>query len=107
MLLLSSTQPATKQSKSSSLKKLIQEVLSDSKDDASTHPTTSFIGDPSRPWRAEFLGYLETIEAALQACMSMIQWWGVSSLYYYKNSSLTTILFKINAQRYLVWASLS
>jgi len=102
----SSTQPATKQSKSGGLKKLIREVLSDSEDDASTNPTTSS-GDPSRPWRAEFLGYIETIEASLPAGMSTIQWWGVSSLCYYEIFLLMTILFKINAQRYPVWASLS
>jgi len=39
-------------------------------------------GDPLRPWRAEFLSYIETLEAALPAGMSTIQWWGVSIVYY-------------------------
>ena len=78
---LDSSQPAFKKSKAGGLKSLIREVLSDSDDEflANATPTTS-IGDPSRPWRAEFLSYLETIEATPPAGMTTIQWWGVCTM---------------------------
>jgi hypothetical protein len=63
------------------LKSLIREVLSDSEDDLSTNPTLASIGDPLRPWRAEFMSYIETIEAALPAGVTTIQWWGVRVLH--------------------------
>jgi hypothetical protein len=87
----SSSQPASKRSKAGGLKKLIREVLSDSEYDLSTNPATSMaIGDPLRPWRAEFLSYLETIEAALPPGMSTIQWWGVSIAYAALNPKFRT-----------------
>ncbi|KIK47782.1 hypothetical protein CY34DRAFT_8650 [Suillus luteus UH-Slu-Lm8-n1] len=85
----SMSQHTTKPSRTGSLKKLIREVLSDSEDDSSTNPVPTSIGDPTRLWRAEFLAYLETVEAAPPSGMSTIQWWG------------------INAQRYPIWASLA
>jgi hypothetical protein len=77
-----SSQPTSKKSKAGGLKKLIRQVQSDSEDDMSPNAATASAGDPLRPWRAEFLSYLETLEAALPAGMSTIQWWGVSILYY-------------------------
>jgi hypothetical protein len=52
---VTSSQQATKKSRAGGLKKLIREVLSDSEDDLSTDPAPTSIGDPARPWRAEFL----------------------------------------------------
>jgi hypothetical protein len=84
------SQPASKKSKASGLKKLICEV-SDLEDDLSTNPVTSTaIGDPLRPWRVEFLSYLKTIEAAPLAGMSTIQWWGVSIAYAALNPKFCT-----------------
>lgn len=62
--------------------KLIRQVQSDSEDDMSPNAAITSTGDPLRPWRAELLSYLETLEAALPAGMSTIQWWGVSIIYY-------------------------
>ncbi|KAG2097411.1 hypothetical protein BD769DRAFT_1394522 [Suillus cothurnatus] len=70
------SQPASKKSKVGRLKSLIQEVLSDSEDDLSVNPTLASIGNPLWPWRAEFISYIETIEATLPAGMTTIQWWG-------------------------------
>jgi hypothetical protein len=74
---VTSSQQTTKKSRAGGLKKLIREVLSDSEDDLSTDPAPTSIGDPARPWRAEFLAYLETVEATPPAGMSTIRWWGV------------------------------
>jgi len=61
--------------------KLVREVLSDSDDDlAPTNCTPTSIGDPARPWRAEFLAYLETVEATPPASVSTIRWWGVCKI---------------------------
>ncbi|KAG1735245.1 hypothetical protein EDD22DRAFT_852395 [Suillus occidentalis] len=73
-------QPATTKSKVGGLKRLIREVQSDSKDDSKAEPGAMSIGDPSKPWRAEFTSYIKTIEAAPSAGMTTIQWWGVSSV---------------------------
>jgi len=43
-----------------SLKRHIQEVQSDSKDDSEAEPGATSIRDPSKPWRAEFTSYIET-----------------------------------------------
>ncbi|KAG2747983.1 hypothetical protein P692DRAFT_201866624 [Suillus brevipes Sb2] len=83
------SQPTTTKSKVSGLKKLIREVQSDSEDDAEPEPGATSTSDPSKPWRAEFTSYIETIEVVQSAGMSTIQWWG------------------INGQRYPVWASLA
>ncbi|KAG2067775.1 hypothetical protein BDR04DRAFT_1120249 [Suillus decipiens] len=72
----SSSEPTSKKSKAGALKKLIREVLSDSDDNDSSNTAIPSVRDPSRPWRAEFLSYLETIEAVPSAGMSTIQWWG-------------------------------
>ncbi|KAG2028617.1 hypothetical protein BDR03DRAFT_1019571 [Suillus americanus] len=45
-------------SKVGSLKRLIQEVQSDSEDDSEAEPGAASIGDPSKPWRAEFTSYI-------------------------------------------------
>jgi hypothetical protein len=79
-LLLS--QPTSKKSKAGGLKKLIQQVQSDSEDDMLPNAATASAGDPLQPWRAECLSYLKTLEAALPAGMSTIQWWGVSMVNY-------------------------
>ncbi|KAG2367560.1 hypothetical protein BDR07DRAFT_1372713 [Suillus spraguei] len=60
----------TKQSRAGGLKNLICEVLSDSEDDSSTNPVPTSIGDPTRPWRAEFLAYLKMVEVALPSFLS-------------------------------------
>jgi hypothetical protein len=73
-----SSEPTTRKSKAGALKKLIQEVLSDSDDDDLSSTAIPSVRDPLRPWRTEFLSYLETFEAVPPAGMSMIQWWGVS-----------------------------
>jgi hypothetical protein len=65
------------------------------------------IGDPTRPWQAEFLAYLKTVEAAPPSGMSTIQWWGVHIFWLLKNFMLTIILLQINAQRYPIWVSLA
>lgn len=77
----SSSQPTAKKSRAGGLKKLIREVLSNSDDDSAPSTATTSVGDPSRPWRAEFTSYLETIEAAPPTGMSTIRWWGVSTVY--------------------------
>ena len=101
-------QPTSKKSKAGGLKKLIRQVQSDSEDDMPPNAATASAGDPLRPWRAEFLSYIETLEAALPAGMSTIQWWGVSIVYYTTPKLVADhIPLKINAQRYLVWASLA
>jgi hypothetical protein len=88
----STSQHTTKPSRTGSLKKLICKVLSDSEDDSSTNPVPTSIGDPTRPWRAEFLAYLETVEAAPPSGMSTIQWWGVriffATLKFHANDNL-------------------
>jgi hypothetical protein len=101
------SQHTTKPSRTGSLKKLICEVLSDSKDDLLANPVPTSIGDLTRPWRAEFLAYLETVEAAPPSGMSTIQWCGVCIFSLLKNFTLTIILLQINAQRYPIWASLA
>ncbi|KAG2358172.1 hypothetical protein BDR07DRAFT_1489780 [Suillus spraguei] len=68
---------------------LLLQPASKKKDDLSVNPTLASIGNPLRPWRAEVMSYIETIEATLPAGMTIIQWWG------------------INALRYPVWASLA
>jgi hypothetical protein len=80
MSLSSSSEPTTRKSKAGALKKLIQEVLSDSNDNNLSNTAIPSVRDPLRPWRAEFLSYLETIEAVPPARMSTIQWWSVSIL---------------------------
>jgi hypothetical protein len=103
----SSSQPTAKKSKAGGLKRLIREVLSDSDDDPTPNAaTTMAVGDPSRPWRAEFSSYLKTIEAAPPAGMSTIRWWGVSTGHPILQSLHSRVL-KINAERYPVWASLA
>ncbi|KAG2127399.1 hypothetical protein BD769DRAFT_1387846 [Suillus cothurnatus] len=72
----SMSQHTTKPSRTGSLKTLICEVLSDSEDDLLANPVPTSIGDLTRPWRAEFLAYLETVEAAPPSGMSTIQWCG-------------------------------
>lgn len=73
------SQPTTTKSKVGGLKKLIREVQSDSEDDSVVlEPGIMSIGDPSKPWRAEFTSYIETIEAAPSTGMTTIKWWGVS-----------------------------
>jgi hypothetical protein len=71
-------QPVATKSKVGGLKRLIREVQSDSEDDFEAEPGASSIGYPSKPWRAEFTSYIETIEATPSAGMTTIQWWGVS-----------------------------
>ncbi|KAG2351105.1 hypothetical protein BDR07DRAFT_1386545 [Suillus spraguei] len=44
------------------------------------NPTLASIGNPLRPWRAEVMSYIETIEATLPAGMTIIQWWGLEEL---------------------------
>jgi hypothetical protein len=77
---ISSPPLTTSKSKVRGLKKLIRQVQSDSEDeeeeDIGGRESTA---DPLKPWRVEFLGYIETIEAALPAGMSTIRWWGVGS----------------------------
>jgi hypothetical protein len=75
---LAFSQPATTKSKVGGLKRLIREVQSDSEDDSEAEPGPASIRDPSKPWRAEFTNYIETIEAAPSAGITTIQWWGVS-----------------------------
>jgi len=72
-----------------------------------TSSASASTGDPLRPWRVEFLSYLETIEAAPPAGMSTIQWWGVSVIPVGPQEVADNDLSKINAQRYPVWASLA
>jgi hypothetical protein len=67
-------QPATTKSKVGSLKRLIQEVQSDSKDDSEAEPGAASIRDPSKTWRVEFTSYIETTEAAPLAGITTIQW---------------------------------
>jgi hypothetical protein len=103
-------QPTTTKSKVGGLKKLIREVQSDSEDDSVVlEPGAMSVGDPSKPWRAEFTSYIETIEAAPSAGMTTIQWWGVSHFHSHslRDCLLTAVSVKINAQRYPVWASLA
>ncbi|KAG1720921.1 hypothetical protein EDD22DRAFT_962677 [Suillus occidentalis] len=88
-LLSSSSEPTTRKSKAGALKKLIQEVLSDSDDNNSSNTASPSVRDPSRPWRAEFLSYLETIEAVPPTGMSTIQWWGINAPMYQMWASLT------------------
>ncbi|KAG2343984.1 hypothetical protein BDR05DRAFT_1018874, partial [Suillus weaverae] len=74
-------QPATTKSKVGGLKKLIQEVQSNLEDDSEAEPGAMSIRNPSKPWRAEFTNYIETIEAAPLAGMTTI-WWGINTLRY-------------------------
>lgn len=102
------SQPTTTKSKVSGLKKLIREVQSDSEDDAEPEPGATSPSDPSKPWRAEFTSYIETIEAVQSAGMTTIQWWGVSAFHLLRGFlRLTVVSVKINGQRYPVWASLA
>ncbi|KAG2049981.1 hypothetical protein BDR06DRAFT_1067076 [Suillus hirtellus] len=66
-MFLSSSQPTSKKSEAGGLKSLICKVISDLEDNLLMNPTPTSIGDPSQPWRAEFMSYLETIEVALPA----------------------------------------
>jgi len=74
--------PHSGKGKAGGLKKLIRQVQSDSEDDMPPNAASTSAGDPLRPWIREFLSYIETLEAALPAGMSTIQWWGVSIVYY-------------------------
>jgi len=71
-------QPSVKKGKASGLlRKLICETQSfDEGDDGSPSPTAA-TADPIRPWRADFMNYLNTVEAKPPPGMSIIQWWGV------------------------------
>jgi hypothetical protein len=74
-------------------------IISDGEDDTpiqrlqqKSKPT-----DPLRPWRVEFLSYIETLETTLLAGMSTIQWWGVSIVDYTAPQFVTDhIPLKIN-----------
>jgi hypothetical protein len=74
---VSAPQPSVKKGKASGLRKLIRQTQSsDEGDDGSPSPTAA-TADPIRPWRADFMNYLNTVEAKPQPGMSIIQWWGV------------------------------
>jgi hypothetical protein len=74
---ISMTQQVAKKGKVNGLKRLIREVLSDSNDNTPAILVCSSNADPSKPWRAEFRSYLETVEACLPTGITTIQWWGV------------------------------
>lgn len=74
------TEPLVKKGKTNGLKKLIREVVSD---DEEIPPVGSILGTTGsanqvEPWRADFVAYMDSIEASWPANMSIIQWWGVS-----------------------------
>jgi hypothetical protein len=86
--LLLPSQPASKKSKAGGLNSLIWEVISDSEDDSPMNPTSTSTStcNPSQPWRVEFMSYMETVETALPAGMTSIQWWGVHTTVTYSEN---------------------
>jgi hypothetical protein len=65
-------QPSVKKGKASGLRKLIRETQSSDEDEDSS-PLAAAATDPTRPWRADFMNYLNTAEAKLPPGMIIIQ----------------------------------
>jgi hypothetical protein len=80
-----------------------------SEDESEADMDTASTGDPLELWKAEFLSYIETIEAAPPASMNTIQRPKVSDFEIHELlcRSPTVVSNKINTQRYLVWATLA
>jgi len=77
-------QTHVKKGKASTLKKLIRETQSSDEDEDMGDFTPTALPDSAKPWRADFLNYIDTLEAKLPPGMSIIQWWGVCiNLYLY------------------------
>jgi hypothetical protein len=74
---VSTLQPSIKKGKASGLRKLIRETQSSDKDEDSGPFTAAVATDPTRPWRVDFMNYLNTTEVKLPPEMTIIQWWGV------------------------------
>jgi hypothetical protein len=70
-------QQSAKKGKASGLRKLIRETQS-SDDDEDFGDSATTDADPSRPWRADFKNYVDTLEVKPPAGMTTVQWWGVS-----------------------------
>jgi hypothetical protein len=77
---VSAPQPSVKKGKASGLRKLIRETQSYDKDEDSGPSAAAAATDPTRPWRANFMNYLNTAEAKPPPGMTIIQWWGVLAL---------------------------
>ncbi|KAN0120573.1 Ribonuclease H-like domain containing protein [Russula decolorans] len=73
---VSTLQPSIKKGKASGLRKLIRETQSSDKDEDSGPFTAAVATDPTRPWRVDFMNYLNTTEVKLPPEMTIIQWWG-------------------------------
>ncbi|KAG2131866.1 hypothetical protein BD769DRAFT_1386572 [Suillus cothurnatus] len=72
----SAPQTCIKKGKASSLKKLIHQTQSSDKDEdiRAAAPSVS-----AKPWQADFMKYMDMVEAAPLSGMSTIQWWGIRS----------------------------
>ena|ERR1700721_60369 len=66
-----------KKSASMKLKTLLRELSSDDDEPSSSSATPV---DPLRPWQKEFYQYFNTVDELNG--LSIVQWWGVSQLYY-------------------------
>jgi hypothetical protein len=75
----SAPQTCIKKGKASSLKKLIHQTQSSDKDEdiRAAAPSVS-----AKPWQADFMKYMDMVEAAPLSGMSTIQWWGVCSIHF-------------------------
>ena len=70
-----------KKGKASGLKKLIHQTQS-SDEDEDMRDSTPALPDSAKSWRADFMNYIDTVEAKLPPGMSTIQWWGVCTYLY-------------------------
>lgn len=74
---------SSKLSKAGALVWLIREVQdSDSEDETvDNSPSASATADIAKPWRADFMRYIDAVEAPLPKGMTTIQWWGYVHMY--------------------------
>jgi hypothetical protein len=94
-------QAHVKKGKASGLKKLIRETQSSDSDEDIGHSAPTAPLDSAKPWRADFMNYMDTLEAKPPPGMSIIQWWGVCA---HLPSLLRLILILLEDQCTEVWA---
>ena len=81
----STPQSQIKKGKASGLKNLIRQTQSSDEDEEINDSLPTSPPDLTKPWRTDFMNYVDTLEAKIPPGMSTIQWWGVRTHLYSHN----------------------
>ena len=70
-------QPSIQKGKASGLRKLIRETQSSDEGEDVGNYAPAAATDTAKPWRADFVKYVDTLEAKPPPGITTVQWWGV------------------------------